>query len=345
MMAPLSSASSSPPLSSSPLLSSSAKADDPVNAGDSATVSASAKSIAFTGFPAFAGNDNPGRLSVSNCRHALTVAFRDANLDTPELDARVLIGHALGLDHAALTAAGDRILRAADMTSITAFATRRLAREPVARIIGVKEFWSLLLRVNAATLVPRPETETVVEAALAAIDANGSRTRALRIADLGTGSGALLLALLSELPNARGIGTDTSVAALAVARENAERLGYVRAEFVVCDLAAALRGPFDLIVSNPPYIAAHEIAALAPEVRDHDPRLALDGGPDGLDFYRAIAASAGTLLAPGGDLVVELGAGQAPAVTALFAAAGLAVTGIRNDLLGIARALSARIPA
>ena len=158
----------------------------------------------------------------------------------------MLIGHALGLDHAALTAAGDRILRADGMTSITALATRRLAREPVARIIGVKEFWSLPLRVNAATLVPRPETETVVEAALRRSMRRGSRTRALRIADLGTGSGALLLALLSELPNARGIGTDTSVAALAVARENAERLGCVRAEFVACDLAAALRGPFDL---------------------------------------------------------------------------------------------------
>jgi release factor glutamine methyltransferase len=331
--------------SASKALSSSAKADDPASASDSAADDASTKPFAFTGFPAFAGNDSVGGLSAVSARRALIEAFRAGNLDTPELDARVLIGHALGLDHAALTAAGDQILRAADMTSIAAFATRRLAREPVARIIGVKEFWSLPLRVTAATLVPRPETETVVEAALATIDANGPRTRALRIADLGTGSGALLLALLSELPNARGIGTDTNVGAIAVARQNAEHLGCGRAEFVVCDLATALRGPFDLIVSNPPYIAAREIAALAPEVRDHDPRQALDGGPDGLDFYGAIAAAAGNLLAPDGDIVVELGAGQAPAVTALFAATGLAVTGIRNDLLGIARALSARIPA
>ena len=140
--------------------------------------------------------------------------------------------------------------------------------------------------------MPRPETETVVEAALAAIEARGARTQTLRIADLGTGSGAILLALLSELPNAFGVGSDVSPAALLVARDNARRLGLTRAHFVACDMAAALRGPFDVIVCNPPYIASREIAALAPEVRDFDPRGALDGGPDGLDFYRAIAASA-----------------------------------------------------
>jgi release factor glutamine methyltransferase len=284
-------------------------------------------------------------LAINAVRYALAESFRAANLDTPELDARVLIGHALGLDHAALVAAGDRMLRADEADAIAALAKRRLANEPVARIVGIKEFWSLPLRVTAATLVPRPETETVIEAALAAVDATGPRTRMLRIADLGTGSGALLLALLSELPNANGVGTDTSAAALAVARDNAERTGLTRAEFVACDLAAALRGPFDLVVSNPPYIASHDIATLAPEVGEYDPHLALDGGLDGLDFHRAIAASARSLLAPGGIVVVELGAGQAASVAALFAAAGLAVSTTRNDLLGIPRALSARIPA
>jgi release factor glutamine methyltransferase len=219
---------------------------------------------------------------------------------------------------------------------------RRLAHEPVARIVGGKEFWSLYLRVDATTLVPRPETETVVEAALAAIDAGGSRYRALHIADLGTGSGALLLALLSELPNAFGVGTDTSFGALDVARDNAQRLQFARAAFVGCDMGAALAGRYDLIVVNPPYIASGDIAALAPDVRDYDPRSALDGGADGLDCYRAIAATVPALLKPAGAVVVELGAGQVQAVTALFSAAGLEPSPPRADLSGVPRALVAR---
>ena len=185
----------------------------------------------------------------------------------------LLVGHALGLDHAALAAAAARLLDAAEQSAITALARRRLAHEPVARIVGVKEFWSLDLRIDAATLVPRPETETVVEAALAAIDAAGGRTRLLRIADLGTGSGAILLALLTELPNAFGVGSDLNLQALALAQANARSLGQNRAAFVACNMAAALRGPFDLIVSNPPYIASGDIAGLAPDVRLFDPRL------------------------------------------------------------------------
>jgi release factor glutamine methyltransferase len=224
-------------------------------------------------------------------------------------------------------------------------ANRRLTSEPVARILGYKEFWSLPLRVDAATLVPRPETETVVEAALAAIDACGLRSRKLCIADLGAGSGALILALLSELPNAFGVGTDTSTNALVVAHDNARRLAQTRARFVACNMAAALRGPFDAIVSNPPYVASGDIAALAPDVRDFDPHFALDGGIDGLDFYRAIAAAAPTLLAPGGILVVELGIRQAEPVAHLFAAAGLAPSPPRPDLNGTPRALVGRKPA
>jgi release factor glutamine methyltransferase len=164
----------------------------------------------------------------------------------------------------------------------------------------------------------------------------------LRIADLGTGSGAIVLALLTELPNAFGIGTDTSSGALVIARENARRLGSTRAAFAACDMAAALRGPFDIVVSNPPYIASGDIARLAPEVRDFDPPPALDGGPDGLRFYRAIAAAAPGLLAPGGALIVELGIGQAEPVSVLFAAAGLAPASPRPDLNGVPRALIAR---
>ena len=280
--------------------------------------------------------------AVDEARRALAARFRAAGLDTPDLDARILIGHALGLDHAALAAAATRGLGTDEASAIAALANRRLAGEPVARILGYKEFWSLPLRVDAATLVPRPETETVVEAALAAIDAGGPRSRTLRVADLGTGSGALILALLSELPNALGIGTDTSTMALAVALDNARRLAPTRARFVACDMAAALRGPFDAIVSNPPYIASGDIATLAPDVRDFDPHLALDGGTDGLDFYRTIAAAAPALLAPDGVLVVELGIGQAEPVADLFAAVGLAPSPPHPDLNGTLRALVAR---
>jgi release factor glutamine methyltransferase len=282
--------------------------------------------------------------TAAQARRALADAFRAAGLDTPELDARVLVGHALGLDHTGLTLAGERKLDGDEARMVSALAVRRLAREPVARILGVREFWGLPLHLNAATLVPRPETETVVEAALAAIDEDGARTRALRIADLGTGSGALLIALLSELPNASGIGTDVSPEALAAACANAGRSGVLpRARFAACDFGSALDGGYDLVVSNPPYIASGDLAALPPEVR-HDPRRALDGGADGFDCYRAIAAQAPRLLKHRGHLVAELGVGQAPAVAELFRAAGLVPSPARADLAGIPRALHARLP-
>ena len=290
--------------------------------------------------------DNPAdagvvALTVADVRRAWAAKFRACGIESPDLDARVLVGHALGLDHAALAAAASRRLNATEQKAIATLAHRRAAREPVARIIGVKEFWSLTLRLSSATLVPRPETETVVEVALDAVDQRGALSEPLRIADLGTGSGAILLALLSELPHARGVGADVSTAALTVARDNAKRLGLNGACFVACEMAAALRGPFDLIVSNPPYIASAGIAGLAPEVRDFDPRAALDGGTDGFAFYRAIAAAAPALLAPEGALIVELGAGQAQQVAALFAAAGLAPAPPRHDLNGVPRALRA----
>jgi release factor glutamine methyltransferase len=282
--------------------------------------------------------------TVAAVRRALAAQFRAAGIGTPDVDARILVGHALRLDHAALAAAAARRLNAADLAAIAALSERRLKREPVARIVGTKEFWTLELRIGPDTLVPRPESETIVEAALDAIGAAGPRTRPLRVADLGTGSGALLLTLLSELPNAVGIGTDISVGALVVARDNARRLGLTRAHFVACDMAAALGGRFDVIVANPPYIPTATIGALAPEVRDYDPRAALDGGVDGLDGYRAIAAAAPALLTPDGAVVVELGTGVADAVAALFSAAGLAPAAARPDLSGKPRALLAKIP-
>jgi release factor glutamine methyltransferase len=283
--------------------------------------------------------------SIATARRSLAQSFRRDGLATPELDARLLVAHALGLDHAALASQAARTLTAAEADAIAALAARRRAREPVARIIGVKEFWGLNFELNSATLVPRPETETVVEAVLDAVDRGQARGGALRIADLGTGSGALLLALLSELPMARGFGTDMSREALGCARRNAVALGLAgRASFVACDYGSALEGPFDIVVSNPPYVARDDIASLAPEVRVFDPPLALDGGPDGLDAYRAITAAARRLLSPGSILVLELGIGQLGAVEGLLAGAGLvAIGGPRHDLLGIARALAVKL--
>ncbi|HEX2216737.1 MAG TPA: peptide chain release factor N(5)-glutamine methyltransferase, partial [Xanthobacteraceae bacterium] len=283
--------------------------------------------------------------TLAAARRRLAAQLAELHFDTPTLDARILIGHALHLDHAGLIREADRHLRPEEIAAIAAVAARRLRREPIARIVGAKEFWSLPLAVNAATLVPRPETETVVEAALAAIDAGGSRGRELRLLDIGTGSGALLLALLSELPHASGIGTDICIEALATAQGNAVRLGMSgRAGFVACDIACALRGTFDVIVSNPPYVARDAIDRLAPGVRDYEPRGALDGGPDGLAVYRQIAAQAPALLARGGHLLVELGAGQAEAVAAILRARGLAPAAPHHDLSGIPRALCAALP-
>ena len=284
------------------------------------------------------------QITVAGARRSWANKFRACGIDSPELDARMLVGHALGLDHAALAAAAAaRSLNIDEENAIGALAQRRLAREPVARILGWKEFWSLPLRVDASTLVPRPETETVVEAALAAIDARWSALAAAahcrpRHRVRGDSAGASLR-IAARL---RAWAPTQARRPLSVARDNARRLGLARARFVACDMAAALRGPFDLIVSNPPYIASADIATLAPEVRDFEPRRALDGGADGLDFYRAIAAAAPALLAPGGVLIVELGAGQAQAVGALFAAAGLAPLPPRPDLNGVPRALLAR---
>jgi release factor glutamine methyltransferase len=282
-----------------------------------------------------------GTPTVAGARRLLAAEFRRAGIETPELDARILVAHALSVDHAGLTAAAARTLEAGEWDLIGRLAERRRRHEPVARIVGFKEFWSLQLAIDSTTLVPRPETETIVESALAEIDSAGLRTRPMRIADLCTGSGAILLALLSELPNAFGVGTDTSYGALRIAHHNARRLGLGRAAFVACDLGAALGGTFDLIVANPPYIASADIAALAPDVRDYDPQAALDGGPDGLDCYRAIAGTIPPLLNAAGMLVVEVGAGQAAAVGALFSQAGLALGSPRNDLQGTPRALVA----
>jgi release factor glutamine methyltransferase len=280
--------------------------------------------------------------TVEAARRALTARFRANEIDSAELDARILVGAVLGLDLTGLIAAANRALASDESKRLDDLARRRLAGEPVARLLGYKEFWGLRLRLSAATLVPRPDTETVVELALEILRARPHREKPWRIADIGTGSGAILLALLSELPRACGFGTDISAAALRTAHANAIHLGLAdRADFIACEYAAALTGPFDLIVSNPPYIRSAEIGQLATEVRDHDPHQALDGGTDGLDAYRALIPQAARLLAPGGALVVEAGQGQSGDVRDLMTSAGLTVRGpAKADLAGIHRAVA-----
>ena len=282
--------------------------------------------------------------TIDAARRALTMRFKAANIDSAELDARTLVGAALNLDLTGLIASGSRTITPSEAARLDDFALRRLAGEPVARIIGQKEFWGLPLKLSAATLVPRPDTETVVERALEILRADDMQNRALRIADLGTGSGAILLALLSELPNAEGIGTDISADALATAAANAAQLGLAhRASFIRCDYATALSGMFDLIVSNPPYIRSADIATLAIDVREHDPILALDGGADGLAAYRALIPQSAGLLAPFGALVVEAGQGQSSAIETLMTGSGLTVDGCpKTDLAGIFRAVTGR---
>jgi release factor glutamine methyltransferase len=256
---------------------------------------------------------------------------------TPALDARVIVAHALGVDPNALPLLDEREVSPEIEMRTLALADRRIAGEPIARIVGEKEFWGLTFRLSPETLVPRPDTETVVAAALGSLDRAGGRGRPLAILDIGTGSGAILIALLSELPLARGVGTDVAFGALVTARENAGRLGVGRrADFVLADWAAGLGARFDLVVANPPYITLQEIDDLPLEVRAHDPHLSLDGGKDGFSAYRAVIADLPRLLKPQGRAYVEAGMGQADAIVALGRPQEMAAI-THRDLAGIER--------
>jgi release factor glutamine methyltransferase len=256
-----------------------------------------------------------------------------AGIDSARLDAQVLVAAALGAEPGALRFAGDRPVGSREGQRIENFLRRRAkTREPVSRILGRREFWSLEFRITPAVLDPRPDSETLIEAALACFP---DRAAPLAVLDLGTGSGCLLLAALHEYPHAAGLGIDASEKALAVAAENAERLGLgARAQFARGDWGRDLGARFDLVLCNPPYIAEGERASLAPEVARHDPPAALFAGADGLDAYREILPDLPRLLAPGGTALFEMGASQAAAVSGLARAAGLAVADIRPDLAG-----------
>ncbi len=279
----------------------------------------------------------PRPSSLGEALAATRARLGAAGIDSAALDARLLVAHAADVTPELLVGWPETALAPDAASRLDALVARRAAREPVARLIGVREFWSLRFAVSGATLVPRPETETLVEAALAAMPAPA------RILDLGTGTGCVLLALLSERPAATGLGIDLAPDAVALARVNAERLGLAaRATFRRGDWLDGVEGAFDLIVANPPYVASGELAGLMEDVRDHEPALALDGGPDGLAAYRAIAAGLARVLAPDGAALFEVGARQAAAVEDVLAAAGLVPAGRRRDLAGIERVVEAR---
>ena len=276
--------------------------------------------------------------SRQNALKEAVALMKAAGLDTPVLDARLIVQHALGVDWNTLFLKADQPLSDDERARLEDQLGRRAAHEPVSRIVGRRHFWTLDLAVTPDTLDPRADTETLVEAVIAAIP---DRTRRLRILDLGTGTGALLLALLSEYKQATGIGVDLSPGAVEVARANATSHGLGgRAQFRVGHWSEGLEGPFDLIVSNPPYVPSGDLPRLPPDVRDYDPSSALDGGPDGLDAYRAILPQAALLLAPDGLLVLEIGARQGDAVATLGKGVGLDLRTSRADLGSIERALT-----
>jgi release factor glutamine methyltransferase len=273
--------------------------------------------------------------------------LREAGLETPELDARLLLCHAAGLSHEALVAGAREALGPDAAVRLDGALARRLKREPVARITGMREFYGRRFALGPEALDPRPDTETLIEAALDVAVTKNWQTKPLNLLDLGTGTGCILVTLLAELPHARGLGIDLSPDAVALAAVNARRHGVAsRAHFMAANWLDATAGPFDLVLSNPPYIATGEIVSLADEVGAYDPRLALDGGADGLEAYRRIAARARHVLADDGRLLVEIGPSQGEAVTEIFAAAGLdcdQTGGVRLDLAGRPRVLVAGV--
>jgi release factor glutamine methyltransferase len=276
-------------------------------------------------------------VTLGSALAAAAAQLSDAGIPGARREARLLVAKALGWDAARVLGFPEAEVTAEASERLAALLARRRAREPISRILGFREFWSLRFELSSDTLDPRADSETLIEAALAALD---DRSRAYRVLDFGTGTGCLLLALLSELPHATGTGIDLSVGALEIARRNAAALGFAaRAQFLRGNWGDGVSGEWDMILANPPYIASDQIDRLAPEVAQFEPRRALDGGADGLAAYRALAPAVSRLLAPSGTAVIEVGAGQAQAVADTMAASGLALRAIRHDLGGVDRCL------
>ena len=272
------------------------------------------------------------------------VALAAAGIDNVRFEARLLLACAAGLSAEQLIARGAEPAPAAVAQRLRELTARRVLREPMAYILGEREFWGLPFKVSPAVLVPRPDSETLIEAALALMP---DRRWPWRILDLGLGSGCLLLTLLREYPAARGVGMELSEEARAVAQANAEALGVdararlISGDWRQPDWQQRLGGSFDLLVSNPPYIEAGAIERLMPEVARFEPKLALDGGPDGLAAYRTIATAAPVLVTPGGRILVEAGEGQATEISRIFASTGFTIERPWKDLAGIDRVVSA----
>jgi release factor glutamine methyltransferase len=282
----------------------------------------------------------PGQTRAQALR-SLRQTLHEAGFGTAALDARLLLLGALSVAPTDLIIHPDAPLTADQADRLADFTRRRLSHEPVARILGEREFWGLPFRLSPETLVPRPDTETLVETAL---DLLPNRNAPLEIVDFGTGSGCILVALLHELPNATGLGVDLSPGALRTARLNARANGVgERSHFAASHWADAVSGRFDLIASNPPYIASGVIPTLDEEVRGHDPLRALDGGPDGLAPYRILLGEARRLLKPGGLLVLEIGYDQAEDLKGLARDHGLDVSRVAHDLSGHARCVAIRV--
>ncbi|HJQ60478.1 MAG TPA: peptide chain release factor N(5)-glutamine methyltransferase [Vineibacter sp.] len=281
--------------------------------------------------------------TVGELVHSVAQRLEDAGIAEGRLEARLMFGEATDWSLEKIVAERDAAVPSDVVARIERLAARRLAREPMSHILGWREFWSLRFKITADVLTPRPDSETLVAAVLEAIPDRSAR---LRLLDLGVGSGCLLLALLHELPNATGVGVDRSARALVVARQNARSLGLAeRAELRAGDWGEGVEEVFDVVVSNPPYVPSDDIETLDPEVSEHEPWLALDGGADGLDCYRRLVGELGYLVRPGGLVALEVGKGQSQTVSRLVRAAGFRALSIHNDLAGIARVVLARQPS
>ena len=281
-----------------------------------------------------------GTITVADLHRKVRDRFRAAGLPSPDLDARMLVLDTLGIDLTELVARPDRVADAAGADLVELRMARRLSGEPVHRILGRRSFYGLTLSLSPGTLEPRPDTEILVDALAPHVERTIAAAGRCRILDLGTGTGAVALALLSRFPQASAVGTDIAPDALETARRNAQDLGLDgRIELALGNWFEPVSGCFDVIASNPPYIRSNAIPDLSVEVRAHDPLSALDGGPDGLDAYRAIAGGAERILAAGGTVGVEIGYDQKAAVTALFEARSFSLLTAARDFGGNDRVL------
>jgi release factor glutamine methyltransferase len=278
-------------------------------------------------------------LTLNSAKRFITQQFRGAELDRPELDARLLVMHALDIDHADMIARGTEFLPPEALDKIRRLADRRLSGQPIDYILGCREFYGRPFKISKDVLSPRPETEGLVDAALQSLRADS----ALRCLDLGTGSGAIIISLLAERPLWRGAASDISSAALAIAKDNAQTHRIEsRLELLQGSWFDAVQGHYDLIISNPPYIDGAHMAALPDEVSNYDPALALSGGPDGLDAYRILAAQSQSYLHAGGRLMLEIGYDQKHTVTELLIREGFKAVACHQDLSGHDRIITAR---